>query len=230
MGGQYQIRGSHHRSQVRRPRTGCYDANEKETFSEEEAQEEGGEAEEEEQEDEPAPALAANAPDNENDDGPIFGERSYTTINDDARLNNKFKPSLKFMNSMGMNILQFVLAFLPMVFLEEVVIPSMNEYGATQLHPWTNVTKAELLRFIGINMYMTLVSMPTREHYWSKEPPVPFPTANLGQYMSRDRYKQLLATLVIGMSLVTAGADPHIAIRIMQDAFNAHMKTVIELG
>ena len=56
---------------------------------------------------------------------------------------------------------------------------------------WLDLTRHELLRYIGLLFYMGRHSEPSRELYWK------ISSHNLGRYMSRDRFSQISRFLSI---------------------------------
>lgn len=71
--------------------------------------------------------------------------------------------------------LECFLLFLTTTFHDEILAQS-NLYANQQRmakndhSPWTQITKEELMAFIGINIAMGLISLPSMDDYWSTDP------------------------------------------------------------
>lgn len=56
--------------------------------------------------------------------------------------------------------------------------------------PWTPITKEELMAFVGINIAMGIVSLPTMDDYWSTDPILSH--AWFQAVFSRNRFREIL--------------------------------------
>ena len=85
--------------------------------------------------------------------------------------------------------------FLPSEYYDEIT-KQTNLYATQQraakniTTPWKPVTKAELMAFIGLNIAMGVVQLPTLRSYWSTDPILGHPWFRT--IMSRDRFMEIM--------------------------------------
>nr|CAH7713910.1 unnamed protein product [Callosobruchus chinensis] len=74
----------------------------------------------------------------------------------------------------------------------ELITFQSNLYSV-QKNKHLNLTEKELLKFIGINFFMSYHQLPNWKHYWSRSPDLGLPIVT--NAMSRNRFEQILSNL-----------------------------------
>ena len=70
---------------------------------------------------------------------------------------------------------------------------------------WTPISKEELMAFIGINIAMGIVSLPTLDDYWSSDPILTHTWFRT--IMSRNRFRQILRYIHVVDNLKSSSSD-----------------------
>jgi len=117
------------------------------------------------------------------------------------------------------NECRFFLEFMPMKFIETVVIPTSN-----LAYPGLNLTLGEFIRYLGVSMLIASYPTVATARFWSNEAQSMYSThptipANI---MTRARYLQISGSLKLTNETADY-SDPFLAVRKLIDAWNANM-------
>ncbi len=113
------------------------------------------------------------------------------------------------------------LHFLPVAFLELVVVPETNAFA-----PGLSLTYAELLIWLSLWLLMSLHDCPDRRSFWSVSAPGVFSECpvRLNEFMSRDRFERILRALrLTDQKQVHGKKDPFLEIRMLIAAWNKNL-------
>jgi len=121
-------------------------------------------------------------------------------------------------------VLKIFLHFLPVKFLQEVVIRETNK-----ARPGLNLTFKELLRWFGCHFHMALFPLHERKDFWktTKFDPLYDPPP-LHQYMSGRRFLKILSSLRVWST--EDARDPFYTVREMHAAWNENMAKCFKPG
>ena len=60
-----------------------------------------------------------------------------------------------------------MLHFLPIDYIQSVLLPSTNSFGAAKSKSFQRITLDELIVYLGIIYSMEIVKLPERDMYWA---------------------------------------------------------------
>ena len=122
----------------------------------------------------------------------------------DAKM--KGMPDINFVSH-----IQMFLLFFPRVLLEHLVMAETNK-----AHPELNLTWEELLRFIGLILFMATCSNYNRREFWSCNPINKFGAPyRFNNYMSRRRFEAIMVALTFTSRKPPSFKDPFWEVREM---------------
>ena len=131
-------------------------------------------------------------------------------------------PSMKLMNRRedSFNRLALFEHFFPIEYVKDVIIPNINKSIVGD-----RVTYGEFLRWLGIWFLIATVIGPSRESFFSNQPPDEFSEApfRVSHYMSRKRFDKILSALRFAKSNPPTYIDRFWEVRELIDAWNRNM-------
>jgi hypothetical protein len=152
----------------------------------------------------------------------IFGEWGHNGIcerrKEDAP--NRGAKIKKFSTELRPTIEQMFLTFLPMKWVKDVLLVETNK------HIDKPVTMGEFLRWLGLWFTMAMHHFKDRRSFWSTKEVDVFAGApvRLGEYMSRNRFENILSSLCFTDTTPPAYKDHFWEVRQMIDAWNENME------
>ena len=88
--------------------------------------------------------------------------------------------------------LDYLLQFLPMNYIRNIVIPSTNHYVETKNHQWESLNLDKFLHFLEMLLFMEVFEIHGPHNmYWREERSNLFPPMNFGKIMSRNRFEEI---------------------------------------
>ena len=97
--------------------------------------------------------------------------------------------------------LDYILHFLPIQHIKEVVIPNTNKYAKKQDPRWINIDFDEVLHVLGLLIAMEVYEIHSpRRLYWSPEVNNLFPAMDFGKVMTCRRFETILKYLQLSNS------------------------------
>eukprot|EP00122_Pirum_gemmata_P020669 Pgem_evm1s19311 len=144
--------------------------------------------------------LSSSSSESEHDNSEYEGEEwSYLEKDEEFEFGETdfgaHKPKLNLPNLHTKSIFRFFEHFMPVEFVETVILPCTNDYAEEMNSNWKPVNKGEFYRWLGLWCLMLVHRHPGRRMYWSKpdsDVPVSY---DFGKYMSRNRFEDILAYL-----------------------------------
>lgn len=106
---------------------------------------------------------------------------------------------LHLANKENMSPTRCFLHFLPMNDIRQVVIPAINAHALMVVSRWQELTYEEYFIWIALFTIMTAVNVQDRAAYWHRSPFLFSLALDFGQYMTYERFEQLLQMHVFVM-------------------------------
>jgi hypothetical protein len=118
--------------------------------------------------------------------------------------------------------LKMFMSLFPMQWLENKVIPSINETGQHKFKAWKPLMLSEMLSFLGIQLMMSLHIHQHRSVFWSEALPTRWqPAVRFRDVMERDRYDSIISAFTLP-ALGTQGGRLNRVLTMVQQ-WNSHM-------
>ena len=121
--------------------------------------------------------------------------------------------------------IDFLLRFLPVIYIREVIISVTNVYSLARDSTFKPLSFEELMIVLGIIYAMEVYHLPERRMYWRTEKRGVFPALNFGQYISLNRFEEILRNLQF-----SAHDDDNEQILAFIDAVNKNFKSAVVAG
>ena len=116
-------------------------------------------------------------------------EEGGWTINPNER--QPYGPKLNLADHLLKDELSYLLHFLPIDYIQRELLPSTNTFGSSQSKNFQKVTLDELIVYLGLIYLMEIVKLPERDMYWADLNSKIFPKMRFGEYMARDRFREI---------------------------------------
>lgn len=153
----------------------------------------------------------------------------------DTRLTsaNGYKHRSKFLlpNCRTASPADYFLFFLPMDFINNVVIPNINAYAMTIVDNWVEITFLEYITWMALLTNMTVLNHIDKRAYWHMGSSHLFPIVNFSEYMSFDRFNLInqwhIFEIPDGVAEIT---DTLYQIRRFLAEFNTTLSKALEPG
>ena len=118
---------------------------------------------------------------------------------------NESQPYGPKLNLQGLEVfdeLGYLIRFLPMDYIHNVIITATNQAGSRR-QSFKDLSLEELMKFLGLMYAMEIVKMPRQCMYWdtSLSDSSLFPNMNFSKYMSRHRFEEILSFLQFSSDL-----------------------------
>ncbi|KAL1935212.1 hypothetical protein VTP01DRAFT_4352 [Rhizomucor pusillus] len=126
---------------------------------------------------------------------------------------------------------EYFLRFLPVHYIQTVVIPAITEHVTTVLPRWKSVTFPEYLTWIALFVVMTTNVIMEKTAYWHKSA-FPFgPSFDFSVWMKMERFEQLTRFHVFEVTdAAKHAADKLYQIRAFLDVYNENLKDALSPG
>ncbi|CAG8620147.1 2259_t:CDS:1 [Ambispora leptoticha] len=122
---------------------------------------------------------------------------------------------------------QFFEHFMPVDFINSVVIPSTNRCARECERGWHDLTWMEFMKFIGILTIMTYIKCADICDYWSNKQDTKRILLTFGQYMPHQRFRKIIKYLKLTDDVSEDNDDPFYFARQFHDAFNENLKMAV---
>lgn len=125
----------------------------------------------------------------------------------------------------------YFLFFLPIEFIQRVVLTNINTHGMSVVDDWVNITYLEYLTWITLFMNMTIMLHVDKRAYWHKGSSHILPTINFNKYMDIKRFKLITKYHIFELPDATKeGQDSLYQIRDFFGEFNKSLAKSINPG
>ena len=113
-----------------------------------------------------------------------------------------YGPKLHITDYVMLNEINYLLRFLPIDYLRNVVIPETNTFGRSKHgNNFKEITFDELMTFLSLTYLMEVVKLPDRRMHWMDYIDSPIiPTMKFNKLMSRHRFETFLSCLQFSSS------------------------------
>ena len=108
---------------------------------------------------------------------------------------HSFGPKLHLEAYEMVDELGYLLHFLPVSYIQDVIIPAANDLGLKNVANFQIISYEEFIIFLCLVYSMEIVKLPERRMYWRDNQSDLFPNMEFGKHMSRNRFEEILAYL-----------------------------------
>ena len=118
----------------------------------------------------------------------------------DPAVRHPYGPKLHLDSASMQDELSYLIHFLPIAYIRDVLLRATNEYGTRNVQGFTVITFEEFMIFHGLVYAMEVVKLPERRMYWKDIQSDVFPKINFGNHMARNRFEEILGYLQFSFS------------------------------
>eukprot|EP00123_Amoebidium_parasiticum_P018425 comp24200_c0_seq1/m.44440 comp24200_c0_seq1/g.44440 ORF comp24200_c0_seq1/g.44440 comp24200_c0_seq1/m.44440 type:complete len:652 (-) comp24200_c0_seq1:589-2544(-) len=152
----------------------------------------------------------------------------------DKRTGPRRKPTIPLALNKRKSVLCLFEHFMPMEYLFTAVIPLTNEVGRARYKNWVDLTPGELLRWLGMWIYMAGTFEPgSRSNYWTSAAENPshiFPVHDFARFMTEHRFENIRACFTVTDITQYPEDDPLKDTRGFMEALQSRCRCSIEPG